>query len=240
MKRYRKCTETTSSRMIALAILFFLIVAVIIAIVNGIKSEGFIILISILITLICLLIINKLSVAQTYSYFNNYINLYYLCVRYKKIKYYDYSYAVISNASYNMGYGYSTPNVDRPMQYVVETSSSRTKVTYPFISLHTNNFPLHKIKKELTSRELFFLKDDEICCLGICWFDSFEELLSHTDMDVYILEDVYLRFQYDFDITISRTSKGLERFYIVLDNPISYKEYCKTRKTGDGNQGTVL
>lgn len=42
--------------------------------------------------------------------------------------------------------------------------------------------------------------DDGITfCLGIFWFDSLRELLSRTSGTVYLLEDVYLRFQSSFD-----------------------------------------
>ena len=81
------------------------------------------------------------------------------------------------------------------------------------------------------------INNDEIYCLGICWVDSLKELLKHTNCSVYVLEDVYLRFKGLFDDAFSVYKENLDRFYVVTDHDIAYKEYmeeksaCKYRQS---------
>ncbi len=81
---------------------------------------------------------------------------------------------------------------------------------------------IDKFKSGMNSRDLFMLNHDEIYCLGICWFDSLEELLKYTDWNVYVLEDVYLRFKGQFDTVFSVCEGNLDRYYIITDYSINY------------------
>lgn len=62
--------------------------------------------------------------------------------------------------------------------------------------------------------------------LGICWFDSFQELLKRSDYAIYILKDVYLRFKGQFDIIFSEHQEKSNRFYIITDHSVFYQNYC--------------
>ena len=89
----------------------------------------------------------------------------------------------------------------------------------------------------MSSRDLFMLDNNNIYCLGICWFDSLDELLKHIEHKVYVLEDVYLRFRGQFD-TIFLKYKCKDNIYIISDCIISYKDFCNgdtQEKTGDGS-----
>lgn len=193
----------------------------------GTENLWFMISVCIFITSVFFYFFNYLAAAHKYFYCNEYINLTYLRIPYKKIKYSDYRYIFISNASYDMGYGYGTFTVQRPMQYTMTCYANGEKVTYPFISLHTDKFPIEKIKKGMTSRDLYLMKNEEVLCLGICWFDSFSELLLRTNTNVYILEDVYLRFKQYFDMAIMQETQYPKRFYIVSERTVLYHEYRK-------------
>ena len=72
---------------------------------------------------------------------------------------------------------------------------------------------------------MFVLNDEEIYCLGICWFDSLKELLEKTNCPVYVLEDVYLRFKGQFDVVFSVYKENRERFYIITNRTINYQKY---------------
>ena len=72
---------------------------------------------------------------------------------------------------------------------------------------------------------MFVLNDEEIYCLGICWFDSLKELLENTNCPVYVLEDVYLRFKGQFDVVFSVYKENRERFYIITNRTINYQKY---------------
>lgn len=145
---------------------------------------------------------------------------------YKKIYYSDYNAVVISNASYNNGYGYGV-NGNMPMQYKVKGENGYAKVTYPFITLHTPQYPLNQIRGRMNSRDLFLADSENIFCLGICWFDALSELLAHTDMPVYVLEDVYLRFKEKFDSIFAQHETNIDRFYIITEHKTEYKKYLK-------------
>ena len=53
--------------------------------------------------------------------------------------------------------------------------------------------------------------------LGICDFESLRELLLRTSANVYILGDVYFRFQKELDAVIQETD-GEQKVYLVLGN----------------------
>ena len=111
-----------------------------------------------------------------------------------------------------------------------DKQNTESKVTFPFITLHKPQYPADKIKKGMNSRDLFMINNDEIYCLGICWFDSLDELLKHTDCPVYVLEDVYLRFKERFDTAFLAYKESLERFCIITDHSIAYKVYAQKKQ----------
>ena len=59
--------------------------------------------------------------------------------------------------------------------------------------------------------------------MGIGWFESLAELMERTEIPVYILEEVYLRFCGAFDAVT-------ERVFIVTDRAEAYGAY--NHKTG--------
>lgn len=67
------------------------------------------------------------------------------------------------------------------------------------------------------------LSNDNIYCLGICWFDSLAELLNYTQVPVYVLEDVYLRFKGKFDEAFMQNEDN--RIFIITDRIIEYRNY---------------
>lgn len=174
------------------------------------------------------LIINDLLITigagGKYSYFEKYIKISSTLLPSKKIVYSSVCAVVISNASYNNGYGYGI-NGNIPMQYRVKRDDGCRNITYPFITLHKPQYPIDKIKKGMSSRDLFVINSDKIYCLGICWDDSFNELLKHAECPVYILEDVYLRFKEQFDNAFCAHKENINRFYIVTDNIVAYRMY---------------
>lgn len=201
---------TLSAMMATLAIAFF----------TGTDSEWHIVFGAVTVSIfICYLMITA-AAGGRYRYSDKYIEIFYLSLLYKKLDYSSFSFAVISNASYNNGYGYS-PYGNFPMEYRVKGRNGTAKVTFPFITLHKHQYPFDRIQKSMSSRDLFMLNSDEVFCLGICWFDSFKELLNYSDCNVYVLEDVYLRFKGQFDTiftytVIRRTDCILSRNIVFL------------------------
>lgn len=151
-----------------------------------------------------------LGASGRYRYDNSCIELSYVPFIKKKLPYSRYNTIVISNASYNYDYcSYSMP-----MQYKVRNSARCTRITFPYITLLGPHYPLSKITPHMDNRNLYEL-DQNLYCLGICWFDSFEELLQHTCCDVYILEDVYITYKGKFDGIISQHKDCWTRFHII-------------------------
>ena len=224
MKRYKRKTPLISPLKIAIAALYAAIATATIIIFVGTDNEWYIICGGITVALFVGDLFIIIGASGRYRYSDKYIEVFYNLLLYKKLDYSWYNAVVISNASYNNGYGYGIYG-NIPMQYKIKENSRHTKVTFPFITLHKPQYPVDKIKEGMNSRELFMINNDEIYCLGICWIDSLTELLCHTNIPVYILEDVYLRFKETFDIIFIQYETDIDRFYIVTDHGIKYKDY---------------
>lgn len=224
MKKYKRKTPLFSTAKIAIAALCAVIVTVAGAIVAGSESGWFIISCAITAIIFIGLISNMIVAALKYGYSDECIEVFFSFLPYRKLDYSRFSALIISNASYNNGFGYGV-NGNVPMQY--KCDNGHTKVTFPFITLHKAQYPFDKISEGMSSRDLFMLNPDEIYCLGICWADSFRELLAHTNCPVYILEDVYLRFKEQFTADFSQHIEDLSRFYIITDRIIAFKTYSE-------------
>lgn len=226
MKKYKRRTPLFSPLIMFAATLFAGIATVTFFIFAGTDNEGFIIFGGITVALFYCSLANVMAVGGRYRYTDKCIELFYLLL-YKKLDYSRFSAVVISNAAFNNGYGGMLSAM--LMQYRVKGNNGGTKVTFPFITLHKPQYHIDKIKKGMNSRDLYFLNDDEIYCLGICWVDSLKELLKHTNCSVYVLEDVYLRFKGMFDAAFSAYKENLNRFYIITDRSIAYQEYMEEK-----------
>ena len=228
MKRYKRKTPLLSPLKIAIAAFCAAIATAMVIIFVGTDNEWHIIcgVITALLFVGDLFII--IGAGGRYCYSDKYIEVFYPLLSYKKLDYSCFCAVVISNASYNNGYGYGI-NGNVPMQYRVKGNNGHTKVTFPFITLHKPQYPVDKIKKGMNSRDLFMINNDEIYCLGICWVDSLTELLKHTNCSVYVLEDVYLRFKGQFDAAFSVYKENLNRFYVITDHSIAYQMYMEEK-----------
>ncbi len=114
---------------------------------------------------------------------------------YQMYGYNDFKYAVISNASGELRYG----------SYLMKYKISKNKIwckkiIFPYITLFNDDFFKNSLIPKMTCLDVSCLKQEKLCIdVGICWFDSFREMLEKTNVTVYILEDVYLRFKGAFD-----------------------------------------
>lgn len=160
---------------------------------------------------------------QKYLYADKHIEFSIFSIVYKKVEFSEYNNIVISNASYTNGHYHI--NLNYPMCYKRNKKSIRRTVPFPCLLLLKPNYPINKIKSGMYSNELYYYISNDFCFLGICWFESFAELLEHTDMPVYILEDVYLRFKGKFDEVIKTHSENMERYHIIASESIKYTEY---------------
>ncbi len=61
--------------------------------------------------------------------------------------------------------------------------------------------------------------------IGLCWFDALGELLAYTDFNIYVLEDVYLRFKGKFDELFQNKNYDISRFIIIGEQEIAYSTY---------------
>lgn len=224
MKKYRRKVLLFSLK--KLFIIAFLLVGIVILgfISSGEFNAVCIIFSGIAVTLLFLGLFAKLGVAGRYRYSKKSIEIFFGSFMCKKISFENIYGVVISNASYNCGRGdqlcYSIP-----MQYTVKSSDGKMQVPYPFISLLKQHYPIDQLKVGLSSRDLEAINADKIYCLGICWPGSLDELMKHTEMPVYILEDVYLRFKGLFDTTFAAYLKGNRQLFIVTDQIVPYEKY---------------
>lgn len=229
MKKYKRKTPLFSPLKTAIAALFAAIATAMIIVFAGTDNEWCIICGAITETLFIGDLFIIIGASSRYRYSNKCIKVYYQLFSYKKLDYSWFSAIVISNASYNNGYGYGA-NGNIPMQYRVKGNNGHIKVTFPFITLHKPQYPVDKIKEGMNSRDLYMLDYENIFCLGICWFDSLTELLDNTDISLYILEDVYFRFKGMFDSVLIKYGNDINRFYIVGEVCTGYKDYLNGKE----------
>ena len=224
MKKYRRKVLLFSLK--KLFIIAFLLVGIVILgfISSGEFNAVCIIFSGIAVTLLFLGLFAKLGVAGRYRYSKKSIEIFFGSFMCKKISFENIYGVVISNASYNCGRGdqlcYSIP-----MQYTVKSSDGKMQVPYPFISLLKQHYPIDQLNVGLSSRDLEAINADKIYCLGICWPESLDELMKHTEIPVYILEDVYLRFKGLFDTSFAAYLKGNRQLFIVTDQIVPYEKY---------------
>ncbi len=237
MKKFKRRSPLFSPFKITVIILCVIIINMLMQWLVEIENEYFIVLYGITLALIFPLLFSVLAVCHEYAYCNIAINLYFLGFKYREIKYTDFSFVYISNASYNNGYGYGIYG-NIPMQRKIAEATGERKQTYPFLSLHRLDYPFQKIKTDMNSRDLFMLDSENIVCLGICWFDSLIELIKNTTVDICILEDVYLRFRGEFDDIFLQYGFDTDRFFIISEHKVPYITY--RNMTQERHKGTVL
>lgn len=224
MKKYRRKVLLFSLKKLFI-IAFLLVGIVILGFISSVEFNAVCIIFSgIAVTLLFLGLFAKLGVAGRYRYSKKSIEIFFGSFMCKKISFENIYGVVISNASYNCGRGdqlcYSIP-----MQYTVKSSDGKMQVPYPFISLLKQHYPIDQLKVGLSSRDLEAINADKIYCLGICWPESLDELMKHTEIPVYILEDVYFRFKGLFDTTFAAYLKGNRQLFIVTDQIVPYEKY---------------
>lgn len=224
MKKYKKMAPLFSPIKIALSALCFAVAAVVDYLLRGGENSWTIILGGICAGLITVSLFAALPLGYSYSYSHFCAELSYLSVGYRKIRYDEYAAVFVSNASYNNGLGHG-PSVSIQMQYKSKGKSKSIKTTYPFLTLIKSNYPIDQVRAGMYSRDLVLIDRSDEYCLGICWPGSLDELMEHTDMPVYVLEDVYLRFKGLFDATFAACAKKDRHIFIVTNQVIPYKRY---------------
>lgn len=224
MKKYKRTLPMISPAKIAIVALCAAIATVVVYLLAGSENEWIIICGGLFIALMAADLFVIIPSGFRYSYDDFFIKLSYLSIVYRKISYSKYAAIFISNASYNNGYG-SGVYGNIPIQYKSKGKTETITTIYPFITLHSSDYPVKKTESGMSSRDLIMLDSQDAFCLGICWFDSLTELLDRTDISVYVLEDVYLRFRKTFDSIFIQHEVNINRLFIVTDHAIEYKQY---------------
>lgn len=213
MKQYRRKTYLISPRSFVIVALIAALVSAGSILILGPEDNAFATVFTILSAILFLFaLLDVIVVAGKYRYCDSYIEVSCLPFIKRKIRYSKYSAVVVANASYNYGIG-DQLSYSIPMQYKVKGADGYTRVTLPFITLLKPEYPLHKIKSGMNNRDFDAFSSD-LYHVGICWFDSFEELLCRTQLDIYILKDVYQTYMGQFDEIISQDG-DMERFHII-------------------------
>ena len=213
MKSYLRRSPLFQPAIMLVGAIFFAVIAAALYFLPGKPGKLFVICAGLFAMTLILWLFVVLAVQHRYSYGDDGITFCYLKIPYKKEPYHNIRAIVISNAAYNNGYG-SGVNGNVPMQRH-GAARAFAKEPLPFITLHTEDMQPNMLHTGMYSRELYFLAPDQTVCLGICWFDSLCELLAHTDGDVYLLEDVYLRFQSHFNTIIENGCFNKHRIQFI-------------------------
>lgn len=229
MKKYKQKVPIISPLRIAVAALCVAAASAVIIHLLGKESGWAIICTGVSGALLIFAIFIWLGASGKYQYCHEFVELSWLSFCYKKIKYSSFDTIVISNASYNNGYGRGI-NSEIPMEYRIARRPCRCDAgemrgVLPYITFITSRYPINSIRTGMSSRDLFLLNDRETYSLGVCWFCSLQELLECTSCPVCVLEDVYLRFKDMFDTVFLEDVEKIDRVYIIAEQQIAYQRY---------------
>lgn len=224
MKKYKKRTPLFPTNIMVTATIIVAITTFIVLLIQGEDSDWFFICSVLLFSTFFLLLLNILATSHGYVYENDSIRTQYLSLSLRKIDYNRIKIIIISDAIYNTTKHIGTLDYSSGT-YIKNEFGKRVFIQYPYITLHGSFNILKKIKSGMNSREVLWCDKEDTICLGICWFDALSELLSHTTSKIYILQDVYERFQGNFDAVLWLDKSYEERTYIVNDHPIAYQDY---------------
>ena len=224
MRQYRRKVSYLSVKKLFAVVLLFVTIVCLRFVISGEYDQLCIIFSGFGAALLFLDLFAILGASGRYRYGKKSIEVSFGAFLQKRILYGNIQAAVISNGSYNSGRS-DQMCYDMPMQYTVKVNGKKTKVLFPFVSLIGQRYPLYQIKSGMSIRDLAVINTEDIYCLGICWPGSLDELMMHTDMPVYILEDVYLRFKGLFDATFAPYAKENGHIFIVTDQIIPYEKY---------------
>lgn len=219
MKRYRKSIPVLSPNISIIAAALAAAATLAAYIRGGIHSDGFMIGSCFFIVAGIFYMMDILANLPKYFYATDMIHFKYLRLTYRKLSYQQINKIVISNAVY------SDMHPNYWIIYKIKNKTGKAeRIIYPYITLQlskSTDYRLNKLQKGMGS--VRWLDPDNMVNLGICWFDSLSELLHYTDAELYILEDVYLRFYVAFDQILEQYNP--ERSYIISDTKCSYKLY---------------
>lgn len=212
MKHYRRKIPIFPPRKLTIVAACLAAAAGVIALIFGADNPHVFLCGAFSVAVFSIAIFSRLGADGQYCYCDNYIKVFYLLIFRRKRYYSQYKTIIISYAAYNDNFGtYSIP-----MQYKCKTRNGRSRITFPYMTLLGPEYPLDRITADVDNHNFRTLHDDCLC-LGICWFDSLEELLTHTSYDVYILEDVYFTYRGKFDGIIYRSEALQKRFHIICN-----------------------
>lgn len=223
MKSYLRRSPLFQPAIMLVGAIFFAVIAAALYFLPGNPGKLFVICAGLFVVFLIMWLFVVLAVQHRYSYGDDGITFCYLNIPYKKEPYHNIRAIVISNAAYNNGYGYGV-NGNVPMQRHGAARAFEKK-PLPFITLQTGDIQPNLLHTGMYSRELCFLAPDQTVCLGICWFDSLCALLSRTEGNIYLLEDVYVRFQSSFDDVFHNNCFDKNRIQMI-QNRTSSKKLC--------------
>ncbi|SEW16392.1 hypothetical protein [[Clostridium] fimetarium] len=143
----------------------------------------------------------------------------------KKILYNDIDTIVIYNAVYTKGRGSATYGRKLEEKHIID--GKKIFLQYAYFSFFTSDIICKQLKPKMTNIEIPGDCRRNSLFGALCFIDSFRDLLSHVVPKTYILEDVYLRYQKDFDEIISQHYRYIDNFFIVSQENINYINYPK-------------
>lgn len=231
LKRWKRGAVFYKLKPFVCAAFFVAVAAGVCLLLVGVKNIFSAIFLVIFCALLLLILVDILSTAYRYVYAEHAIQLFYGPLVYKKLNYDCLDGIIIANAASNNKIRRNqpyTPEDDHILSYKCKSSTGTTEVIYPYIVLYKTEgrrATLALLKAGMSSRAVAYDAGKGCVCLGICWFDSFAELLQHTTIPAYLLEDVYLRFRGMFDAILAKHGHECDRFYIVTNRAIPYQTY---------------
>lgn len=222
MKRYGKNYELISRKKMLFIIIFTLIVSLTFYIYAGIVIGHF--GPSVFLSLITIILLLRGQNFEGYSFAESAFHICYGKFTVKKIIYSRINTIVISNAVYTV-HSRNLYGLKVGKNQII--NGKKFFMQYGHISIMFSDTNCWRLKPEMTCLDVSSACHEEVVYDYFFCFDSFRELLSHVVPKTYILEDVYLRYQNQFDEIVLKNHKNSDKFFIVsekINNYLDYKE----------------
>lgn len=233
MKKYPQTVNIFSKKKITYLLFSFFILCIAVFFVRGFYSYIFIICSVICSGLFLLWLTNQMFLGRKYCFLADSVQTYFCGLKVKKIYYKDINTVVFSNAVHTVKNGSLSAFIPLYDNIIIEGKKQRVQCAY------MSWLPSDKICKHLKPQmnSLQILWDDSEQLYGaVCQYESLTELFDHHLPYIYILEDVYYRFNDMFDSIICFYYKENRDYAFIITNAgsrISYFDYKLIRGQSD-------
>lgn len=153
--------------------------------------------------------------SSKYSVTDEFIELSWLNLVFKRFLLKDVKYIVVSNAY--LDNIYKGILRQRFMKEVYrDENGNRKKRILPYITVHSEHLHIDELHRGMSSMQVNYLDNsDDDCGVGLFDSEAFLQILLNSSAKIYILSDVYERYFDVFSLMLSENESAIPRITIV-------------------------